>query len=177
MRAVGFLPAEELGSCPRQARPLYPLPSQGQPETILGGKGLTDAESRLWVMPMAPLAIQGGGVATLTAVGTVPPGTGLLADGGSEDNLDLLDFLREVQPCRERAWVQGAGLRGTARTSRGWSERPMGPGVNPSQGHLLSTYGLHIPWWGRGHIFEKLTVQHLLSDANILATKLRLYAH
>lgn len=79
-------------------------------------------------MPMPALAVQGGGVATLAAVGTVPVGTGLLADGRSEDDLDLLDFLREVQPCRERAWVQGAGLRGTAVTSRGWLERPRGQG-------------------------------------------------
>ena len=75
-------------------------------------------------MPVAALTVQGGGVPTLTAVGTAPAGTGLLADGGSEDDLDLLDFLREIQPCRERAWVQGAGLRGTAVTSRGWLERP-----------------------------------------------------
>lgn len=54
---------------------------------------------------MATLAVQGGGVALLTAVGTAPTGTGLLADGGGEDDLDLLDFLGEVQPCRERAWV------------------------------------------------------------------------
>lgn len=75
-------------------------------------------------MPVAALAVQGGGVPTFTAVGTAPAGTGLLADGGREDDLDLLDFLCEIQPCRERAWVQGAGLRGTAVTSRGWLERP-----------------------------------------------------
>lgn len=75
-------------------------------------------------MPVAALTVQGGGVPTLTAVGTAPAGTGLLADGGSEDDLDLLDFLREIQPCRERAWVQGAGLRGTAVTSRCWLEKP-----------------------------------------------------
>lgn len=79
-------------------------------------------------MPVATLAVQGGGVATLAAAGTAPMGTGLLADGGSEDDLDLLDFLREIQPCRERAWVQGARLRGTAVTSRGWLERPTGLG-------------------------------------------------
>lgn len=79
-------------------------------------------------MPMTALAVQGGGVATLAAVGTVPVSTGLLADGRSEDDLDLLDFLREVQPCRERTWVQGAGLRGTAVTSRGWLERPRDQG-------------------------------------------------
>lgn len=77
---------------------------------------------------MAALAIQGGGVTALTAVGTVPMGTGLLADGRGEDNLDLLNFLCEVQPCRERAWVQGAGLRGIAVTSKSWLERPMGTG-------------------------------------------------
>lgn len=102
-------------------------------------------------MPMTTLAIQRGGVAALTAVGTVSVGTSLLADGGSEDDLDLLDFLREVQPCRERAWVQGAGLRGTAVTSRGWLERPMGSGVNPSQGHLLSTYWKQGPIVGAGY--------------------------
>lgn len=101
-------------------------------------------------MPVTALAVQGGSVATLTAVGTVPMGTGLLADGGSEDDLDLLDFLREVQPCRERAWVQGAGLRGTAVTSRGWLERPKGPGENPSQGHLLSTRWMQGPTVGAG---------------------------
>lgn len=69
-------------------------------------------------MSMATLAVQGGGVTPLTAVGAASMGTGLLADGGSEDNLDLLDFLSEVQPCGQRAWVQGAGLRGTAVTSR-----------------------------------------------------------
>lgn len=68
-------------------------------------RGLTDTEARLGVMPVATLAVEGGGVALLTAVCTAPAGTGLLADGGSEDNLDLLDFLSEVQPCRERAWV------------------------------------------------------------------------
>lgn len=99
-------------------------------------------------MPVPALAVQGGGVATLTAVGTVPMGTRLLADGRSEDDLDLLDFLREVQPCRERAWVQGAGLRGTAVTSRVWLERPMGPGMNPSQGHLLSTHWIQGPTVG-----------------------------
>lgn len=92
------------------------------------GEGLTDAEARLGVMPVTSLAVQGRGVAALTAVGTVSMGTGLLADGGSEDDLDLLDFLSEVQPCRERAWVQGAGLRGTAVTSRGWLEGPWGQG-------------------------------------------------
>jgi hypothetical protein len=61
---------------------------------------------------MATLAVQGGGVSPLTAVGTVPTGTGLLADGRSEDDLDLLDFLCEIHPCRERAWIQGAELRG-----------------------------------------------------------------
>lgn len=94
---------------------------------------------------MATLAVQGGGVAPLTAVGTVSTGTGLLADGGSEDDLDLLDFLREVQPCRERAWVQGAGLRGTAVTSRVWLESPMGLGLHSFQGHLLSTYWMQGP--------------------------------
>lgn len=83
-------------------------------------------------MPVATLAVQGGGVATLTAVGTAPMGTGLLADGRCEDDLDLLDFLCEVQPCRERAWVQGAGLRATDVTSRGWLERPTGlSGIHP----------------------------------------------
>lgn len=60
-------------------------------------------------MPVAALAVQGGGVPLLTAVGTAPPGTGLLADGGSEDDLDLPDFLGEVQPCRGRwlgSWVE-----------------------------------------------------------------------
>lgn len=60
------------------------------------GRGLTDPEARLGVMPMATLAVQGGGIALLTAVGTASTGTGLLADGGSEDDLDLLDFLGEV---------------------------------------------------------------------------------
>lgn len=91
-------------------------------------------------MPVTALAVEGGGVATLTAVGTVPMGAGLFADSRSEDNLDLLDFLRKVQACRERAWVQGAGLRGTAETSRGWLERSLGPGLDPSQGHLLSIH-------------------------------------
>lgn len=63
---------------------------------------LTDAEARLGVMPMAALTVQGGCVTLLTAVGTAPPGTGLLADGGGKDDLDLLDFLCEVQPCGER---------------------------------------------------------------------------
>lgn len=59
-------------------------------------RGLTNTEARLGVMPMAALTVQGGGVSLLTTVGAVSPGTGLLADGGSEDNLDLLDFLGEV---------------------------------------------------------------------------------
>lgn len=75
-------------------------------------------------MPMAALTVQGGGVTLLTAVGTAAPGTGLLADSGSEDDLDLLDFLGEVQPCRERTWVldrathspdlQAFGIKGTS---------------------------------------------------------------
>lgn len=68
-------------------------------------RGLTDTEARLGVMPVAALTVQGGGVALLTAVGTASPGTGLLADGGGEDNFDFLDFLSKVQPCREKTWV------------------------------------------------------------------------
>lgn len=117
-------------------------------------------------MPVTTLAVQGGGVATLTAVGTVPMGTGLLADSRSEDDLDLLDFLREVQPCRERAWVQGAGLRGTAVTSRGRLERPMGPGLNPSQGHVLSTHWMQGPIWGQGTTFDKFTVHPAFTEGH-----------
>lgn len=141
-RRPGLLPKASLSLWPP-----CPLPGPG---SHLRGKGLTDSEARLGVMPVATLAIQGGGVAAFTAVGAVPTGTSLLADGGSEDDLDLLDFLSEVQPCRERAWVQGAGLRGTAVTSRGCLERPTGSRVTPSQGHLLSTYWKQGPVVGAG---------------------------
>lgn len=129
-------------------------------------------------MPVTTLAVQGGGVAALTAVGTVPVGTGLLADSRSEDDLDLLDFLREVQPCRERAWVQGAGLRGTAVTSRGWLERPMGPGLTPSQGHVSSAHWMQGPIWGQGTtLIRSQPIQHLLRDIRVQSTKCMFYAH
>lgn len=87
---------------------------------------------------MAPLAVQGGGATPLTAVGTVSAGTRLLADGGREDNLDLLDLLREIQPCRERAWVQRAGLRPTSATqstSPTWVAGHVQYGTNRKEEH------------------------------------------
>lgn len=90
------------GSTPRRPREAAPPPPPPPCQDHLQGRGLTDTEARLGVMPVATLAVEGGGVALLAAVGTAPAGTGLLADGGSEDDLDLLDFLGEVQPCRER---------------------------------------------------------------------------
>lgn len=93
---------------------------------------------------MAALTVQGGGVSLLTTVGTVSPGTGLLADGGSEDNLDFLDFLGEVQPCRERTWVldratynpdrQALRMRGTS-----YIEHLLRPGHPDAPLHALCT--------------------------------------
>lgn len=72
------------------------IPANAAPSVQAGDLAEIDPEARLGVMPMATLAVQGGGIALLTAVGTASTGTGLLADGGSEDDLDLLDFLGEV---------------------------------------------------------------------------------
>lgn len=74
------------------------VPANAAASIQAGDLAEIDTEARLGVMPMAALTVQGGGVTLLTAVGTAAPGTGLLADGGSEDDLNLLDFLGEVQP-------------------------------------------------------------------------------
>lgn len=68
-------------------------PQNADSELLFSRQGLTDTEAGLGVMAMAPLAVQGGGVATLTVVETVPASAGLLADGGGENDLDLLDPL------------------------------------------------------------------------------------
>lgn len=70
---------------------------------MAGGSGiLTDAEARLGVMVMSPLAVQGGGVPFLTTIVAAATPASLFADRGSEDNLDLPDLLRQVGSCERK---------------------------------------------------------------------------
>lgn len=59
---------------------------------------LTDAEARLGIVVVPPLAVQSGGVSLLAAVVAAPAPARLLADGGREDDFYLPDLLCQVGP-------------------------------------------------------------------------------
>lgn len=66
-----------------------------------------DAEARLGVVVMSPLAVESGGVSLLTAVVAAPIPACLFADGGCEDDFYFPNLLCQVcPPCSQRVLLE-----------------------------------------------------------------------
>lgn len=82
-----------------QARCVSTTPPSHRTGTLI----LTDAESRGPLgQPGTSPAVEGGGIATLTEVGTVPPAAVQAADHGGEEDLDPLRPPRQVATARQQ---------------------------------------------------------------------------
>lgn len=63
---------------------------------------LTDAEARLGIVVVPPLAVESSGVSFLAAVVAAPAPACLFADGGCEDDFYLPNLLCQVGPYERR---------------------------------------------------------------------------